>query len=109
MIVNIIMLKFAFSWADSSYEPQTNNRWMHLRLKMFLETNKKGDEVIQLFVDKFPQIPAPSRQGINKLNNRFEETGTVHDLPKRGKFLSSICMSGSEVVVEQIGPQDRAI
>lgn len=82
---------------------------MHLRLKMFLETNKKGDEVIQLFVDKFPQIPAPSRQGTNKLNNRFEENGTVHDSPKRGKFLSIICMSGSEVVVEQIGPQDRAI
>lgn len=49
-------------------------------LKYWWKTNT--DEVIQLFVERFPQTPAQSRQGFYKLNKQFEATGRVNNLPK---------------------------
>uniref|UniRef100_A0A1B6BYL5 DUF4817 domain-containing protein n=1 Tax=Clastoptera arizonana TaxID=38151 RepID=A0A1B6BYL5_9HEMI len=54
-------------------------------LKSWWKTNKNSEEVIQLFGKRFPQTPPPSRQGIYKLNKRFEEAGSVHDLPRSGR------------------------
>lgn len=48
--------------------------------------------LFKLFVERFPQTTAPSRQDIYKLVKRFEESGTVHDLPKSGKFFANIFM-----------------
>lgn len=45
--------------------------------------------LFKLFVERFPQTTAPSRQDIYKLDKRIEESVTVHDLTKSGKFLQT--------------------
>ncbi|KAG8304064.1 hypothetical protein J6590_103137, partial [Homalodisca vitripennis] len=42
-------------------------------------------DVCDMFVERFPNIQPPSRQGIRKLNLRFEETGSVAELPLSGR------------------------
>lgn len=43
------------------------------------------EDVVQLFVQHFPNINPPSRQAIHNLNKRFEETGSVADLQRSGR------------------------
>ena len=40
-------------------------------------------EVTRLFSDRFPDIPAPHRDTVRKLVNRFRETGSVLDRKPR--------------------------
>jgi hypothetical protein len=46
--------------------------------------NKKSQEVIAAFTEKFPDIQPPTRQAIHNLNTRLDETGCV-DLPRSGR------------------------
>uniref|UniRef100_A0A1B6HJY8 DUF4817 domain-containing protein n=1 Tax=Homalodisca liturata TaxID=320908 RepID=A0A1B6HJY8_9HEMI len=41
-----------------------------------------------MFVERFPNVRPPSRQGIRKLNGRFEETGSVAELSRSGRPVS---------------------
>jgi transposase len=42
-------------------------------------------DVVDLFVERFPNSVPPSRQAIDNLNKRFEQTGSVADLPRSGR------------------------
>jgi transposase len=41
-------------------------------------------DVVDLFVERFPNSVPPSRQAIYNLNKRFEQTGSVADFPRSG-------------------------
>lgn len=71
-------------------------------LKSWWKTNKNSEEVIQSFVERFPLTPAPSRQGIYKLNKRFEETGSVHDLPRSGRPRSATSEANVTTIAESV-------
>jgi transposase len=42
-------------------------------------------DVANLFVERFPNSVPPSRQAIHNSNKRFEQTGSVADLPRSGR------------------------
>jgi hypothetical protein len=42
-------------------------------------------DVVDLFVERFPNSVLPSRQAIHSLNKRFEQTRSVADLPRSGR------------------------
>jgi hypothetical protein len=41
-------------------------------------------DVVDLFVERFPNSVPPSQQAIHNLNKRFEQTGSVADRPRSG-------------------------
>lgn len=71
-------------------------------LQCWWKTNKNSDEVVKLFVEKFPQTPAPSRQAIYNLNKRFETTGSVHDLPRSGRPNTAACDENVTAIAESV-------
>jgi hypothetical protein len=42
-------------------------------------------DVVDLFVERFPNSVPPSRQAIHSLNKMSEETGSVADIPRSGR------------------------
>jgi hypothetical protein len=46
------------------------------------KANQKSQEVTATFTEKFPGIQPPTRQAIQNLNTRFQETDSVADLPR---------------------------
>jgi hypothetical protein len=62
----------------------TNDQRIFL-LQTWWKTSKKSQEVIAAFTETYPGIQPPTRQAIHNLNTRFEETGSVADLPTSGR------------------------
>uniref|UniRef100_A0A1B6GN10 DUF4817 domain-containing protein n=1 Tax=Cuerna arida TaxID=1464854 RepID=A0A1B6GN10_9HEMI len=52
------------------------------------------------FVERFPNVRPPSRQGIRKLNARFEETGSVAELSRSGRPVSVTTEENLNVVAQ---------
>jgi hypothetical protein len=46
---------------------------------VFLEGNRYTDLVQEQFAEKFPEKPAPHRNAVRRLNEKFRETGSVLD------------------------------
>lgn len=81
------------------------NRKLTTEQRVFvLQTWWKHDhsysDVCDLFVERFPNVEPPSRQGIHKLNSRFEQTGSVAELPRSGRP-TSVCTEENLNVVAQ--------
>jgi hypothetical protein len=57
-------------------------------------------DVVDLFVERFPNSVPPSGQAIHNLNKRSEQTGSVADLPRSGRP-KSVTMEGNLNIVTQ--------
>jgi transposase len=68
----------------------TMNRKLSTEARVFLlqkwwQHDYSYRDVVDLFVERFPNSVPPSRQVIHNLNKRFEQTGSVADLPRSGR------------------------
>jgi transposase len=57
-------------------------------------------DVVDLFVEPFPNCIPPSRQAIHNLNKRFEQTGSVADRPRSGRPKSVITEENINIVAQ---------
>jgi hypothetical protein len=54
-------------------------------LQKWWQSDHNYRDVVELFVERFPNSVPPSRQAIHNLNKRSEQTGSVADLPRSGR------------------------
>jgi hypothetical protein len=54
-------------------------------LQKWCQHDRNYRDVVDLFVERFPNGVPPSRQAIHNLNKRSERTGSVADLPGSGR------------------------
>jgi hypothetical protein len=81
------------------------NRKLTLEQRVFLLKNwwkfdRDYTDVIAAFEQQFPGAQPPIRQAIYKLNKKFEQTGSVNDLPRSGRPRSVRTLENMEIIAE---------
>lgn len=69
------------------------------RLQKWWNHDHDYSEVCDLFVNRLPTAP-PSRKAIHNLNKRFEQSGTVADLPRPGRPKSVVAEQNENIVAQ---------
>jgi hypothetical protein len=55
-----------------------------------------------MFAKKFRDTPVPTRQAVYNLNQRFQRHGSVHDLPRSGRPLTSLSEENLTTVAQAL-------
>jgi hypothetical protein len=69
-------------------------------LQKWWKHDHKYRDVVDLFVERFPNSVPPSRQAIQNLNERFEQIGLVPDLPRSGRPKSVTAEENLNIVAQ---------
>jgi transposase len=71
-----------------------------LVLQKWCQHDHSYRDVVDLFVERFPNGVPPSRQAIHNLNKRFEQTGSVEDRPRSGRPKSATTEENLNIVAQ---------